>query len=201
MTSIFNKLIESVGGCTHTQDHQLRTRPFRRRGKPGRHGTQPTGPAYWEVGVLRDAPATQSPASWRPTRQRTAVLGALYDRADFTSAQELHEALETEGITVGLTTVYRTLHALERAGQVDVVRDRTGERLYRPRPTDGHRHYLVCRNCGFSAAVDADPVERWADGVAESMRFTEVEHTVELSGVCDRCRVDVTAHTPAEQHA
>lgn len=52
-----------------------------------------------------------------------------------------------------------------------------------------------------SAAVDADPVERWADGVAESMRFTEVEHTVELSGVCDRCRVDVTAHTPAEQHA
>ncbi|POG47537.1 transcriptional repressor [Streptomyces sp. ZL-24] len=130
-----------------------------------------------------------------------AVLSALYDRADFASAQELHETLETEGITVGLTTVYRTLRALERAGQVDVVRDRTGERLYRPRPTDGHRHYLVCRDCGFSAAVDADPVERWADGVAETMRFTEVEHTVELSGVCDRCRVDVTARDPAEQRA
>lgn len=130
-----------------------------------------------------------------------AVLSALYDRADFASAQELHETLEAEGITVGLTTVYRTLHALERAGQVDVVRDRTGERLYRPRPTDGHRHYLVCRKCGFSAAVDADPVERWADGVAATMRFTEVEHTVELSGVCDRCRVGVTAQTPAEQHA
>ncbi|MFE1485053.1 Fur family transcriptional regulator [Streptomyces fimicarius] len=158
-------------------------------------------PAYWEVGILRDAPATQSPASWRPTRQRMAVLSALSARAGFTSAQELHEILEAEGSTVGLTTVYRTLHALDRSGQVDVVRDKTGERLYRPRSADGHRHYLVCRACGFSTAVDADPVEHWADNVAVAMKFTEVEHTVELTGVCDRCRVDVTAHTPTELHA
>jgi Fur family ferric uptake transcriptional regulator len=112
-----------------------------------------------------------------------AVLSALYERAGFTSTQELHEALEAKGITVGLTTVYRTLHALNRSGQVDVVRDRTGERLYRPRPADGHRHYLVCHDCGSSAAVDADPVERWADNLAETMGFTEVEHTIELTGV------------------
>ncbi|MEU2494276.1 Fur family transcriptional regulator [Streptomyces sp. NPDC007883] len=153
------------------------------------------------MGVLRDAPATQSPAPWRPTRQRMAVLSALYERAGFASAQELHEALAAEGITVGLTTVYRTLHALDHSGQVDVVRDRTGERLYRPRPTDGHRHYLVCRDCGFSTAVDADPVEGWADNLAETMGFTEVEHTVELTGVCGRCRVGPTAQNPAGQHA
>lgn len=130
-----------------------------------------------------------------------AVLGALYERAGFTSAQELHEALEADGITVGLTTVYRALHALDRSGQVDVVRDRTGERLYRPRPSDGHRHYLVCRDCGFSTAVEAGPVERWAENVSETMGFTEVEHTVELTGVCDRCRVGPTAQNPAGQHA
>ncbi|MFH9575782.1 Fur family transcriptional regulator [Streptomyces sp. NPDC017230] len=153
------------------------------------------------MGVLRDAPATQSPAPWRPTRQRMAVLSTLYERAGFTSTQELHEALEAKGITVGLTTVYRTLHALNRSGQVDVVRDRTGERLYRPRPTDGHRHYLVCRDCGSSTAVDADPVQRWADNLAETMGFTEVEHTIELTGVCDRCRVGPTAQNPAGQDA
>ncbi|MFE1010315.1 Fur family transcriptional regulator [Streptomyces sp. NPDC058794] len=153
------------------------------------------------MGVLRDAPATQSPALWRPTRQRMAVLSALYKRAGFTSAQELHETLEAEGLTVGLTTVYRTLHALNRSGRVDVVRDRTGERLYRPRPTDGHRHYLVCRDCGYSAAVDADPVERWADNLAGTMGFTEVEHTVELTGVCDRCRVGPTVQNSAGQDA
>ncbi|MEU2271460.1 Fur family transcriptional regulator [Streptomyces olindensis] len=144
------------------------------------------------MGVLRDASATQSSAPWRPTRQRKAVLSALHDRPGFTSAQELHEALEADGITIGLTTVYRTLHALDRSGQVDVVREKTGERLYRPRPADGHRHYLVCRACGLSRAVEADAVERWAEDVAETMGFADVEHTVELTGVCDRCRVTTT---------
>lgn len=154
-----------------------------------------------EVGVLLDASATQLPAPLRTTRQRKAVLSALHDRAGFTSAQELHEALEADGITIGLTTVYRTLHALDRSGQVDVVRERNGERLYRPRPTDGHRHYLVCRDCGLSTAVEADAVERWAEDVADTLGFTEVEHTVELTGVCDRCRVTPTVQDSAEQHA
>ncbi|MEU9558943.1 Fur family transcriptional regulator [Streptomyces fumanus] len=140
-----------------------------------------------EVGRLRETSATQLPAPLRPTRQRTAVMAALHQRAGFTSAQELHEALEADGISIGLTTVYRTLHALDRSGQLDVVRERNGERLYRPRPADGHRHYLVCRDCGLSTEIEAGVVERWAESVAEGSGFTEVEHTVELTGVCDRC--------------
>ncbi len=73
--------------------------------------------------------------------------------------------MEADGTTIGLTTVYRTLHALDRSGQVDVVREKSGERLYRPRPDDGHRHYLVCRDCGFSAEVEASAVESWAERV------------------------------------
>ncbi|MFL9655072.1 Fur family transcriptional regulator [Streptomyces sp. PB17] len=90
-------------------------------------------------------------------------MNALHRRSGFTSAQELYEALEADGITIGLTTVYRTLHALDRSGQLDVVRDKSGERLYRPRPADGHRHYLVCRDCGLSREVEAGVVERWAE--------------------------------------
>jgi Fur family ferric uptake transcriptional regulator len=125
---------------------------------------------------------------WRLTRQRHAVLRALQDCPGFISARELHEALTAAGTAVGLTTVYRTLRTLERDGHVDVVREKAGERLYRPRPTDGHRHYLVCRRCGLSRAVEAEVVERWADGVAADTGFAEVEHTVELSGICERCQ-------------
>ncbi|MDT0614377.1 Fur family transcriptional regulator [Streptomyces sp. DSM 40712] len=155
------------------------------------------------MGRLRETLAPQLPAPLRLTRQRKAVMTALYQRAGFPSAQELHEALEAEGITIGLTTVYRTLHALDRSGQLDVVREESGERLYRPRPADGHRHCLVCRDCGLSTEVEADAVERWAEGVAEGMGFTEVEHTVELTGVCDRCGFTRTTPGPgsAEQRA
>ncbi|MER5917812.1 transcriptional repressor [Streptomyces sp. NPDC001982] len=137
---------------------------------------------------MHDSSAAESLPAWRSTWQRSAVLRALHDCPDFASARELHAALAAGGTTVGLTTVYRTLRTLERTGLVDVVRDKSGERLYHPRPTDGHRHYLVCRRCGLSRAVEADTVERWADAVAAVTGFTEVEHTVELSGICNRCR-------------
>ncbi|MER6526233.1 transcriptional repressor [Streptomyces sp. NPDC001508] len=137
---------------------------------------------------MRDSSTLQPPPAWRSTWQRSAVLRALHDCPDLTSARELHAALEAGGTTVGLTTVYRTLRTLEQTGLVDVVRDKSGERLYRPRPSDGHRHYLVCRRCGLSRAVEADAVERWADDVAAATGFAEVEHTVELTGICDRCQ-------------
>jgi Fur family ferric uptake transcriptional regulator len=125
---------------------------------------------------------------WRTTPQRAAVLDALRDHDDFVSAQRLHAALSAEGVTVGLTTVYRTLRLLEAAGHVDVVRDSDGERFYRPRPDDGHRHYLVCRMCGLSLAVDSEEVEEWVTRIAREIGFHSVDHTVELTGVCDGCR-------------
>jgi Fur family ferric uptake transcriptional regulator len=35
--------------------------------------------------------------------------------------------------------------------------------------------------------VEAEAVERWADDVAAATGFAELEHTVELTGICDRC--------------
>ncbi|MFD6437190.1 Fur family transcriptional regulator, partial [Streptomyces venezuelae] len=64
----------------------------------------------------------------RRTRQRDAVLETLGERAEFVSAQELHALLAGSERAVGLTTVYRALRELDRAGLVDVVRDETGER-------------------------------------------------------------------------
>jgi Fur family ferric uptake transcriptional regulator len=124
----------------------------------------------------------------RTTRQRTAVMRALTSRQDFVSAQELHGLLVAEGHPVGLTTVYRALRELEAEGGVDVVRDEAGGRLYRQRPTDGHRHYLICRCCGRSRPVDSGVVEEWAGQIASETGFAAVEHTVELTGICADCR-------------
>jgi Fur family ferric uptake transcriptional regulator len=88
---------------------------------------------------------------------------------------------------IGLTTVYRGLRELEADGAVDVVRDETIGRLYRLRPADGHRHYLMCRACCRSRPVDSEVVEEWAGRIAADTGFAAVEHTVELTGVCADC--------------
>ncbi|MFJ9543873.1 Fur family transcriptional regulator [Streptomyces sp. NPDC101225] len=123
----------------------------------------------------------------RMTRQRTAVTRALRGCQDFLSAQELHALLVADDHAIGLTTVYRALRGLEADGGVDVVRDETGGRLYRLRPADGHRHYLMCRNCGRSRPVDSQAVEEWAGRIAAATGFAAVEHTVELTGICADC--------------
>lgn len=124
----------------------------------------------------------------RRTAQRATVLAALIAEAGFTSAQALHARLLASGEHVGLSTVYRTLTGLAEAGRADLVRDPGGGRLFRFRPSEEHRHYLLCRRCGLGVAVDSVVVEAWAAGVTRSSGYTDVQHTVELTGTCPDCR-------------
>ncbi|WP_231627943.1 transcriptional repressor [Streptomyces sp. Z38] len=64
-------------------------------------------------------------------------MSALQQRAGFTSAQDLHEALEVDGITIGLTTVYRTLHALTAPGRSTSCARRAASGCTGPDPTTG----------------------------------------------------------------
>lgn len=122
----------------------------------------------------------------RSTRQRTAVARLLDQLDDFRSAQELHEELRKRGEGIGLTTVYRTLQSLADAGEIDVLRTDTGEAIYR-RCSSHHHHHLVCRNCGHTVEVEGPAVERWAERVASENGFSDVSHTVEIFGTCERC--------------
>ncbi|MEW2368038.1 transcriptional repressor [Streptomyces sp. NPDC006656] len=139
--------------------------------------------------ATRDAQTARFAAvGLRRTRQRTTVLDSLDHCSTFISAPELHARMTASGSTVGLTTVYRTLRDLERAGLVDTMREEAGGRLYLRRRASGHRHYLVCRHCGHGQPVNADAVARWADQIGRASGFTDLEHTVELSGTCAQCR-------------
>ena len=122
----------------------------------------------------------------RSTRQRTAVARLLDDTDDFRSAQEIHEQLRRSGEGIGLTTVYRTLQTLADAGEIDVLRTATGEAIYR-RCSAHHHHHLVCRDCGHTVEVEGPTVELWAEKVAAEHNFTNIDHTVEISGTCANC--------------
>ncbi|MEO6714425.1 MAG: Fur family transcriptional regulator [Mycobacteriales bacterium] len=122
----------------------------------------------------------------RSTRQRSAVAAVLASVDDFRSAQQLHDLLKQRGDAVGLTTVYRALQALSDAGEIDVLRTDEGESIYR-RCSVGHHHHLVCRRCGRAVEVEDSQVEQWAETVAREHGFVDVQHRVEVFGVCAPC--------------
>lgn len=124
----------------------------------------------------------------RNTWQRDAVRSALNDTHGFVSAQQLHETLQESGSPVGLATVYRTLKRLEEAGEADALQSPDGENLFRSCVTTGHHHHLICRVCGTTRELSATVVEEWTQRVAKEHGFRDIEHIVDLFGVCEDCQ-------------
>ena len=122
----------------------------------------------------------------RSTRQRTAVVDSMQRNEDFRSSQEIHDQLRHEGVSVGLSTVYRTLQALADAGEVDVIVRDDGESVYRL-CSEHHHHHLVCRRCRTTVELEAPSVETWAHQVAADHGFTDTSHTIEIWGLCPGC--------------
>jgi Fur family ferric uptake transcriptional regulator len=132
-------------------------------------------------------PATAPRTGLRPTRQGAAVRAALAAADGFCSAQDLHAELRRRGEGVGLTTIYRHLQMLADAGEVDTLHAADGETSWRLCGSRGHHHHLVCRRCGRTVEIEGRAVERWARRVATAAGFTDVDHTLEVFGICAGC--------------
>jgi Fur family ferric uptake transcriptional regulator len=123
----------------------------------------------------------------RGTRQTEAVNAVLAELPAFSSAQDIHAELRRRGERVGLTTVYRHLQVLSEDGGIDTLRDEAGETLYRRCETSAHHHHVTCRSCGRSVEVEGRAIERWAERVAAEAGFVDIDHTVEIFGLCPDC--------------
>lgn len=123
----------------------------------------------------------------RNTWQREAVRAALSETPGFVSAQQLHQGLREDGSTIGLATVYRALAGLAESGGADSLQSPDGETLFRSCTTPTHHHHLICRNCGDTRELSASVVEEWTKRVGAEYGFTEIEHVVDLFGLCEKC--------------
>ena len=131
---------------------------------------------------------TASAPKPRQTRQRTDILSTLDAAGDFRSAQQWHDALRHTGSTVGLATVYRALQSMADGGDVDAVVTDSGETLYRRcEAGEEHHHHLRCRRCGAAEEIDVPDFESWSQRVALTHGFSQIDHTVEITGLCASC--------------
>ena len=124
----------------------------------------------------------------RNTWQREAVRGALIEHRGFVSAKDLHARLSDSGSRIGLATVYRALSSLAETGEADLIPSPEGENLFRSCVSPHHHHHLICRNCGETRELSAQVVEDWARQVGSEHGFADIEHVVDLFGLCADCQ-------------
>lgn len=125
----------------------------------------------------------------RATAQGAAVREALIEEDGFRSAQEVYATLRSGGHKIGLSTVYRHLQSLTEQGIADAIHNADGETTYRFCGTSPghHHHHLVCRSCGRAEEVEGRSVEKWAAETAKRFGYVDVDHTVEVFGICATC--------------
>jgi len=116
-------------------------------------------------------------------------LEVLQEQENFRSAQQVYLDIQRHRqLRIGLTSVYRILRTLADDQIAETQRAEDGEILYRLRTDAGHRHYLVCRQCGSAVGFTPVDIEEHTRRLSRQYHYTEVTHHIDLYGVCPRCR-------------
>jgi Fur family ferric uptake transcriptional regulator len=119
-------------------------------------------------------------------RNRRAVFQALLDSQCSVSAQRLHFIMRTNGVNIGLATVYRALHALVASGHAEVILSSNGTQLFCS-AAEGQTYCLVCRDCQRRVPICVTFIHDWAATVANDHGFTDALPILEISGQCGTC--------------
>jgi len=128
----------------------------------------------------------------RLTPLRRTVLELVWQNHKPLGAYALMSMLEREDARkVAPPTVYRALDFLLENGLIHRVH-RLNAYIGCPDPEQPHAgNLLICRQCGVAMEVDSQPLGEALSRVSEQYSFATEEHTLEIVGLCRRCRREV----------
>ncbi|TDH38545.1 transcriptional repressor [Pseudohoeflea suaedae] len=118
-------------------------------------------------------------AGVRITRQRAALLDVLAEAEDHPDAVELHRRSKDRAPGISLSTVYRTLTALEEQGVIQ--RHQFEGASARFEHADGEHHdHMIDVETGDVIEFCSDRIERLQAEIAREMGYDIVHHRMEL---------------------
>ncbi|MET0726702.1 MAG: Fur family transcriptional regulator [Acidimicrobiales bacterium] len=123
----------------------------------------------------------------RITTGRRAIVRALLTAEDHhVTAEDVATVVQADHPDVHLSTVYRTLDALDHLEVVDRIDLGTGSAVYHL--TDRAHHHLVCEECGSVTEADDAAFRRLGADLAKAFGFTLSGQHLSLTGRCATCR-------------
>ena len=121
----------------------------------------------------------------RLTTSRRAIVDAFLGSGGHVTADDLAARVQRTHPETALSTVYRTMEALQRAGLVEHLHTGTGPAVYH---LTGHdHHHLVCESCGAVQEASPDLLDAVAARVSRDHGFTLNPATSPLHGLCASC--------------
>lgn len=133
-------------------------------------------------------------ARW--TVPREEIFNLLIRSQQHLSAKEIFSILSPSNQEIGLTTVYRTLDLLDKAGLVRKINAGDGQVRFEYKKGDhsDHHHHLICTGCGKILNYrdfekeELDLVRKTEEILARKHGFLIRDHNIEFIGLCKECR-------------
>jgi Fur family ferric uptake transcriptional regulator len=122
----------------------------------------------------------------RATTARRAVLAELLAAGEtHLSAEELARRVGAEHPAIHLSTIYRTLDALEEAGLITLARFDEHSATYHL--TDDVHHHAVCTHCGRTLSLPPTLFEALTEQILHDFDFHADPHHLTINGLCGDC--------------
>jgi Fur family ferric uptake transcriptional regulator len=132
----------------------------------------------------------------RWTLPREAILDLLSRTSKHMSAKEIYYALSTIYPGIGLSTIYRTLELLVRAGFLNQIYIGDGQNRYefQSGEKDKHHYHLICNKCGkiidYTDFLEEELefVKKAEENIAGKYNFLVQDHNIDFFGLCKDCQ-------------
>jgi Fur family ferric uptake transcriptional regulator len=124
----------------------------------------------------------------RATPERFAVLDAVLQSQGHFDAEGLYYRMISNGAKVSKATVYNTLELLQECGLVSKYRFAENTSRYEKAFGRPHHHHMICLECGDIIEFVNEKLGRIQEDVCRDKNFTPQSSTLQIFGVCSRCR-------------
>jgi Fur family ferric uptake transcriptional regulator len=122
------------------------------------------------------------------TKQRETIVQTFLKMERHITAEELYREVFKKNPSIGIATVYRTLHLLCECGVAQQRQFGEGQTRYDPVYNKNHHDHLICNHCGKIIEFENSSIEKLQEKVASQHRFTILSHKLELYGLCVQCK-------------
>ena len=123
----------------------------------------------------------------KATKQRFAILEALENNKLPVTAEDLYNKLKEKGISISLSTIYRSLETLHKKGIVIKSNIPDYSKAVFEYNNNEHRHHMICIKCHKMQPVTGCPLEEFEKYIESKFDFTVKGHNLEVYGYCSVC--------------
>lgn len=128
---------------------------------------------------------------WRLTPQRETILHIFQNlpAGKHLSAEDLYNVLHSQGESISLSTIYRTLKLMARMGILRELELAEGHKHYEiNQPYPYHHHHLICVRCSKTIEFKNDSILRTGTKTAQKEGYHLLDCQLTIHAICPTCQ-------------